>query len=175
MRKATGLAGAIAAGAILTSAALAAAVNPFQFALLSQTTTTQSAQINRTSKTDSLPTVASNQAPKRITTVEVVGVEDAAIVYRDRNGQVLFKTDPVSNVTVVTKGVVLPEVTIRELAGSQVQTIPAESVRPVLSPTSPGDGCEGVVAAHTGPADVARVPSRCVTQLPANSNVAALN
>jgi hypothetical protein len=173
MRKATGLAGAIAAGAILTSAALAAAVNPFQLASLPPTT--QSAQINRTAKTDAMPTVASTQAPKRITTVEVVGVEDAAIVYRDRDGQILFKTDPVSNVTVVTKGVVLPEVTIRELARSQVQTIPAESVRPVLSPTSPGDGCEGVVAAHTGPADIARVPSRCVTQLPTNSNVASLN
>jgi hypothetical protein len=119
MRKATGLAGAIAAGAILTSAALAAAVNPFQFASLSQTTPTQSAQINRTSKTDSLPTVA--------------------------------------------------------YARSQVQTIPAESVRPVLSPTSPGDGCEAAVAQHTGPADIARVPSRCITQLPTNSNVAALN
>jgi hypothetical protein len=177
MRKATGIAGAIAAGAILTSAALAAGINPFQTAAVSKTApqSAQSAQINRTNKTDSLPAVAAQQAPTRITTVEVVGVEDAAIVYRDRDGRVLFKTDPVSNVTVVTKGVVLPEVTIREVAGAAVQRLPAETVRPTLSPTSPGDGCEGAVAAHTGPAEVARVPSRCVTQLPAKSNIAALN
>jgi hypothetical protein len=175
MRKATGLAGAIAAGAILTSAALAAGINPFQSASVSQTPPTQRAQINRAGKTDSLPAVAAQQAPKRITTVEVVGIEDTAIVYRDRDGRVLFKTDPVSNVTVVTKGVVLPEVTIREVAGSQVQRLPAETVRPTLSPTTPGDGCESSVTAHTGPADLARVPSRCVTQLPAKSNVAALN
>ncbi len=119
MRKATGFAGAIAVGAILTSAALAAAVNPFQLASPSQNTTSQSAQINRIGKTDSMPTVA--------------------------------------------------------FARSQMQTNPAEAVRPVLSPTSPGDGCEAAVAQHTGPADIARVPSRCITQLPASMNVAALN
>ncbi len=119
MRKATGLAGAIAAGAILTSAAFAAAVNPFQLASLSQSTTTQSAQINRTNKTDSMPKIAS--------------------------------------------------------ARSQVQTVPAEAIRPVLSPTSPGDGCEAAVAPHTGPADIARVPSRCITQLPVINKLAAFN
>lgn len=115
MRRATGFAGAIAAGAILTSAALAAVINPFEPA----NAPTQNTQINRAAKTDSLPTVA--------------------------------------------------------LARSQMQTNPAESVRPVLSPTSPGDGCEAAVAAHTGPADVARVPSRCITQLPAINKLAALN
>jgi hypothetical protein len=174
MRKATGIAGAIAAGAILTSAALAA-INPFQAASRSTTAPTQSAQINRTAKTDSLPTVASSQAPKRITAVEVVGIEGAAVVYRDRDGRVLFKTDPVSNMTVVTKGVVLPEVTIRQMAGSEVRRLPAETVRPILSPTSPGDGCESAVTPHTAPAELARVPSRCVTELPASSSVAALN
>ena len=128
MRKATGIAGAIAAGAILTSAALAAGVSPFQLAASSVTTPTQSTQINRTNKADSLPAV-----------------------------------------TIVTKGVALP----RQVAGAQ--RMPAETVRPVLSPTSPGDGCESSVTAHTGPADLARVPSRCVTQLPAKNNLAALN
>jgi hypothetical protein len=118
MRKATGIAGAIAAGAILTSAALAAGVSPFQLAAPSVTTPTQSTQINRTNKADSLPAV---------------------------------------------------------FAGTQVQRTPAETVRPILSPTSPGDGCESSVTAHTGPADLARVPSRCVTQLPSKNNVAALN
>ena len=173
LRKA-GIAGAIAAGAVLTTALLTADVSPLSTAGAANAPT-QSEQINRNNKADAFPAVASNQAPKRITTVEVVGVEDAAIVYRDRDGNVLFKTDPVSNVTVVTKGVVLPEVTIRELADSTVQVMPLEGIRPTLSPTAPGDGCESSVTAHTAGEELARVPSRCITQLPKSYNFAAVN
>lgn len=174
LRKATGLAGAIAAGALLTTALFVGGANP----LASETAAsapTQGTQINRGNKGDALPKVANNETPKRITTVEVVGVEDAAIVYRDRDGNVLFKTDPVSNVTVVTKGVVLPEVTIRELADSTVQVLPLEGLRPTLSPTAPGDGCESSVTAHTAGEELARVPSRCITQLPTTYSFASLN
>lgn len=174
LRKATGIAGAIAAGALLTTALVSAHINPPVQGEASAPT--QSAQINRNNKTDALPAVANTTTPKRITTVEVVGIEDAAIVYRDRNGNVLFKTDPVSNVTVVTKGVVLPEVTIRELAGSSVQVLPIEGIRPILSPTAPGDGCESSVTAYTAGDEFARVPSRCITHLPLkNYNLAAVN
>jgi hypothetical protein len=176
MRKITGIAGALAAGALLTSAVFAAGINPFGLSAPTMSAPVQSQQINRTNKTDSLPpAVTSGQERKRITTVEVIGIEDAAIVYRDRDGRVLFKTDPVSNVTVVAKGVVLPEVTIRDVAGSQVRELPAEALQPAPGPTSPGDGCESSVASHTGPAELARVPSRCLTQLPGTSNVAAMN
>jgi len=174
LRKATGIAGAIAAGALLTTALVGFDVNS-SAAETNVTARTQNAQINRQNKVDALPKVANSDAPKRITTVEVVGVEDTAIVYRDRDGNVLFKTDPVSNVTVVTKGVVLPEVTIRELASSNVQLVPLEGIRPTLSPTAPGDGCESSVTAHTAPEALARAPSRCVTQLPNSTNFAALN
>jgi hypothetical protein len=174
MSRIAAVTGAIAAGALLTTALVSAGINP----LATQQTasvTTQNSQINRTNKTDALPAVANTQAPKRITTVEVVGVEDAAIVYRDRDGNVLFKTDPLSNVTVVTKGVVLPEVTIRELAGSNVQMVPLEGVRPILSPTVPGDGCESSVTAHTAGEELARVPSRCITELTKSYNFAAID
>jgi len=174
LRKATGIAGAIAAGALLTTALVGLDVKLFA-AETNSAVPTQNAQINRQNKADALPQVANNETPKRITTVEVVGVEDAAIVYRDRDGNVLFKTDPVSNVTVVTKGVVLPEVTIRELASSEVQVLPLEGIRPTLSPTAPGDGCESSVTAHTAPEALARAPSRCVTQIPNSINFAALN
>ncbi len=175
LRKATGIAGALAAGALLTTALVSAHINPSATQGVTAAPT-QGAQINRNNKTDALPTVASTTAPKRITTVEVVGVEDAAIVYRDRNGNVLFKTDPVSNVTVVTKGVVLPEVTIRDLADSNVQVLPLEGIRPTLSPTAPGDGCESSVTAYTAGEELARTPSRCITQAPLkNSDFAAIN
>lgn len=174
LRKATGIAGAIAAGALLTTAFVGGGVN--SFAGESVIAPTQSAQINRSNKGDALPKVANDDAPKRITTVEVVGVEDASIVYRDRDGNILFQTDPLSNVTVVTKGVVLPEVTIRELADSAVQVLPLDGIRPTLSPTAPGDGCESSVTAHTAGEEVlARAPSRCITRLPGSFSFAALN
>lgn len=175
LRKATGIAGAIAAGALLTTALVSADVNPSAQERVAAALPTQNSQINRQNRTDALPQVANNTTPRRITTVEVVGVEDTAIVYRDRDGNVLFKTDPVSNVTVVTKGVVLPEVTIRELASSDVQVLPVEGFRPVLSPTAPGDGCESAVTAHTAGEALARVPARCITALPNVTNLAALN
>lgn len=174
LRKATGIAGASAAGALLITALFSG-----DFSLRADENAagvpTQAAQINRGSKGDALPKVASNETPKRITAVEVVGVEDAAIVYRDRDGNVLFKTDPVSNVTVVTKGVVLPEVTIRELADSNVQIMPLETFRPTLSPTTPSDGCESAVTAHTAGEELARAPSRCITYLPNGTNFAQVN
>jgi hypothetical protein len=176
LRKATGYAGAIAAGAVLTAALFSAGFTPTSLAAESNLQTpTQSMQINRSNKSDAMPTVANADAPRRITTVEVVGVEDAAIIYRDRDGNILFKTDPISNVTVVTKGVVLPEVTIRELADSTVQVVPLENIRPTLSPTAPGNGCESSVTAHTAGDELARVPSRCITRLENSFSFAALN
>ena len=172
VRKVTGIAGALAAGVLL----ITALVGPDPFAeARTDGPPTQSAQINRDTKSDALPKVANSNAPRRITTVEVVGVEDAAIVYRDRNGEVLFKTDPVSNVTIVTKGVILPEVTIRELANSEVQTMSIEGFQPTLSPTAPGDGCESSVTSHTAGEALARVPSRCITSLPNSTDYAAVN
>lgn len=174
LRKATGIAGAIAAAALLSTALVGADFSRHTNDGAANAPT-QNAQINRGNKADALPKIANSDAPKRITTVEVVGIEDAAVVYRDRNGNVLFKTDPVSNVTVVTKGIVLPEVTIRKLAESTVQVVPLEGIRPTLSPTAPGDGCESSVTAHTAGEELARVPSRCITELPATTNVAAVN
>src|SRR5215469_12101870 len=63
---------------------------------------------------------------RKVVTVEVVGVQDAAIVYRDRDGRVLFQTDPLANVTVISKGFVLPQVTVREM--------PRSTPAPILIP-----------------------------------------
>ena len=71
--------------------------------------------VDRSAKADRMP--ANTSVPssgKHIAAVEVVGLHDAAIVDRDREGRVLFSTDPVANVTVVTKNLLLPEVTVRE-------------------------------------------------------------
>ena len=79
-----GIAGAIAAGALLTTALVSADVNPSAQERVAAALPTQNSQINRQNRTDALPQVANNTTPRRITTVEVVGVEDTAIVYRDR-------------------------------------------------------------------------------------------
>jgi hypothetical protein len=83
--------------------------------------------VNRTHKGDRLSVASAkdDQENNVIATVEVVGLRDAAVVYRARDGQVLFSTDPLANATVVAKNVVLPEVTIRDTRRSNVQTIPA--------------------------------------------------
>jgi hypothetical protein len=85
--------------------------------------------VNRGAKSDRLALPRPAQGAGSIATVEVVGVSDPVIVYRDRDGRELFRTDPVSNVTIITKGVRLPEVTVREHSGSAVKPVPVEVPR----------------------------------------------
>jgi len=83
-------------------------------------------QFDRSRKGDRL-TVATPSDSRRhanVTTVEVVGVRDTEIVYRDRDGRVLFRTDPVANVTVVAKDVSLPLVTVRDTSDAVPQPKP---------------------------------------------------
>src|SRR5687767_13090208 len=63
---------------------------------------TPASSINRAVKGDRNAVARPAQTATRIATVEVVGLRDAAIVYRDRDGRELFRTDPLSNVTIVT-------------------------------------------------------------------------
>jgi hypothetical protein len=132
-----------------------------------------SARIDRANKGDRMPRADSAriQDQKRIATVEVVGIRDAAIVYRDRDGHVLFSTDPVSNTTIVVKNVALPAVTIRETHQSAVEVRSLERARPAVPNAQPTDGCEPAVSAVTTPS-LAAIASRCLTSLTAKSNVA---
>lgn len=135
--------------------------------------------VNRDGKGDALPLSHVAQVRLAIKTVEVVGVRDAAIVYRDRDGNVLFKTDPVANVTVVTKNVDLPEVTIRETAATEVERVDAgkqdKTAKPLeAAPTSPPPhGCESAFA-RPSPEALTNKTSRCVTAIEAPVKVAAL-
>ena len=87
---------------------------------------TPASNINRAAKADRGGVPVTAQAATRIATVEVIGLRDAAIVYRDRDGRELFRTDPVSNVTIVTKGLQLPEVTVRQDSSSVVRPVPVD-------------------------------------------------
>jgi hypothetical protein len=94
--------------------------------------------VNRTSKGDKAATAAvGGDQDNVIATVEVVGLRDAAVVYRARDGRVLFSTDPVTNATVVVKGVVLPEVTIRETRRTAVEPATPENTEAMPAPSRP--------------------------------------
>jgi hypothetical protein len=110
----------------------------------------------------------------RVSVVEVVGVRDAAIVYRDREGRVLFTTDPVANVTVVTKNLALPEVTVKETAQSQIERVPAERVRgPKQNTPAPKEGCESGLSPDLSPnAPLGR--GRCIVELKEPTGFASL-
>jgi hypothetical protein len=116
-------------------------------------------QVNRVTKSDRLAAPRPTAGDRTVSTVEVIGVHDAAIVYRDRDGRVLFQTEPLSNVTVISKGVVLPQVTVRE-----TPTTPAPVVVPRKLEAMPAIpvGCDPVASPIAEPA-LARVTGRCLS------------
>jgi hypothetical protein len=124
----------------------------------------QTFSVNRAGKSDALPVADRRQESVPIKTVEVVGVRDASIVYRDRAGNVLFQTDPLANVTVVTKNLDLPEVTIRESDASKVERVPLQKPKPESrdNNTKRPHGCESAFA-RPSPEPLTRLASRCVT------------
>jgi hypothetical protein len=94
------------------------------------TPVTQSADtqvsVNRAGKGDRLVAARTGNNAV-ITSVEVVGIRDAAVVYRDRDGRVLYQSDPLTNATVVGKDVMLPDVTIRSDGQSNVRPVLVEN------------------------------------------------
>jgi hypothetical protein len=132
--------------------------------------------IDRSAKADrGRLNVAEDQTlQKRIVTVEVIGLSNAAIVYKNSDGQVLYSTDPVANVTVMTKNLTLPEVTIRETNGSIVEEVPLERTK-APGPKSPIIvGCESGLSPDLSPT-VPVQNSRCIAQVDRSSNVASVN
>ncbi len=119
-------------------------------------------------------------ANEEIATIEVVGLREPAIIYRARDGRELFRTDPVSNVTIVSKGLLLPEVTVRERGGAAVKPAPAEPPREQVndrkrSPSSPRMpvGCEPLFSPLTAPS-MAQQSGRCMAEAEAATRLAAL-
>jgi len=110
----------------------------------------------------------------RIATVEVVGLRDAAIVYRGRDGRELFRTDPVNNITVVTKGLQLPEVTVRQYGSAAVRTVPINEVQEQAREREPAKprgpkvplGCEPSFSPVAAPS-LAHHTGRCMAALKA--------
>jgi hypothetical protein len=140
------------------------------------TVVTATHSVSPLARADRMPVSASAPSgEKRIATVEVVGVRDTAIVYRDRQGRVLFSTDPLANMTVVTKNLLLPEVTVRETAESEIERVPVEKTRAPGSdkPPSP-EGCESGLSPDISPT-VPTAKNRCIVEIESKSAVASLS
>jgi hypothetical protein len=98
------------------------------------------------------------------------GAPDTAIVYRDRDGKVLFQTDPLSNTTVVAKDVMLPEVTVRENHRVVVTTVP------IMAPGHTARGPTPSVETSSRPAPGGpRLPIGCDPAFSPLANSASLN
>jgi hypothetical protein len=134
---------------------------------------TAPAAVDRTQKGDRLaqPRPASDQDQAKVAVVEVVGVRDTAIVYRDRGGRVLFRTDPVANVTVIAKDVRLPQVTVREDTNAAPQKTPVKTIE-----ERDGDkqmvGCDPVASPLAGSAS--KLTGRCIASIATEGKLAAL-
>ena len=98
--------------------------------------------MDRSAKSDrgQLNVAADQTLQQPIVKVEVIGLTKTMIVYKNSNGDILFSTDPVGNITVITKNLTLPEVTIRESNDSTVDEIPLERTKAPKAPLK--SGCE---------------------------------
>ena len=90
-----------------------------------------------------------------IAAVEVDGLTDPTIVYRDGIGRELFRADPSRKLTVVVKGIALPAITIR--GGDHLLRKPAATP---ASPNGPAVSCDAAFRSPGDPAE-ANVPGRC--------------
>jgi hypothetical protein len=132
------------------------------------------AGIDRTHKGDRLaaPRPADAHVQAKVAIVEVVGVRDTAIVYRDRTGRMLFRTDPVANTTVIAKDVILPQVTVRENSAATPQKTPVKTLEERDADRKPMIGCDPVASPLAGSAS--RVSGRCIASTTRDGRLANL-
>ena len=84
----------------------------------------------------------------------------------------MFRTDPVSNVTIVTKGLQLPEVTVRQHSSSAVKPIPVDALQEQARDRKPPEprqrklpiGCEPMFSPVASPS-LAHHAGRCMAHL----------
>ena len=130
-----------------------------------------SAGVDRGVKGDRAPVAPAVRPTTRVTSVELVGVTNTTVILRDRDGTMVFRSDPVTNTTLVGKDVEIPTVTVKETADSAAQPSAAQpqparrketKEEPTVAPKrSLPVGCEGVVSVLVS-GDSRRVPGLCL-------------
>jgi len=137
----------------------------------------------RSHKGDRLAPPAASGRKVVVSAVEVVGARRTSIVYRDRDGHVLFRSDPLRHVTLAVKNALLPQVTIRDDQNTRVAPqnprVAPQNVAPISAPDAASDpgplapGCDSAVSPLAAPL-LARKASRCLASLDGLANRAAL-
>jgi hypothetical protein len=113
----------------------------------------QATPVNRAAKADRL---APARAQRNEETAATLENRDAATIYRDREGRVVFQADQLSKVTVISKGFVLPQLPVRETRRTPVTT-PASSEQRKPVPI----GCDPLASPISQP-QLARLTGRCL-------------
>ena len=119
------------------------------------------------------PRRAADEQAQVITEIDVVGLHGAAIIFRDASGRVLFRTDRVTNTTTVSKGAILPEVTVRSTQVEHTKRLPVEVPRPLAPEGKLPEYCEPAFSPVAAPT-LSQVPGRCVAGLERTPNLAML-
>lgn len=121
-------------------------------------------------KGDRLMPVQAVENAMSISIVEIVGLTHATIILRDSNGEVLYRSDPRSGITTMTKNTDLPILTVKEdMQSPAVQHPPVsqregkdEGARKPKRQTPMG--CMGDVSPLAS-ASANRMPSLCLAAL----------
>jgi hypothetical protein len=105
-----------------------------------------------------------------VSTVELVGIAQATVILRDRDGRVLYKSDPQAGATTFTKNADLPLVTLKEETRGPAEQHPVVrregSEMPSVAPKKRRNpvGCMGDVS-PLARASADRTPSLCLALL----------
>jgi hypothetical protein len=129
------------------------------------------ADATTSAKADRLRPPAASGPRATVSTVELIGVSRTTVILRDRDGAMLFKSDPLTNTTVVVKNAELPVVTLKEEATSPVvRQHPAAPQQGSQEPPAQKDrrakpiGCDGLVSSLAN-REVSQVPALCLAGL----------
>jgi hypothetical protein len=128
-------------------------------------------RMNAPSKGDRMIAPVPSANPATVSIVEVVGVAQATVILRDRDGKVLYKSDPQSGTTIYARDTDLPVVTLKEdmkapaaqhpVNRREGNEVPSEQKQKARKPV----GCLGDVSPLVK-ASADRMPSLCLALLP---------
>ncbi|MCG7392474.1 hypothetical protein MHY87_06110 [Microvirga sp. ACRRW] len=120
------------------------------------------------SKGDRLAMTRPAEDQTSVSIVEIVGLEHATVILRGNDGKVLYRSDPRSGMTTVTKNTDLPVMTMKEeMQAPAVQTPPVareESEEPRKVKRQTPVGCVADVS-PLARASSNRMPSLCLASL----------
>jgi hypothetical protein len=121
-------------------------------------------------KGDRMTAPVPSASPATVSIVELVGVTQATVILRDRDGKVLYKSDPRSGTTIYARDTELPVVTLKEDTQAPAAQHPVsqregtEAPREQKQKTRKPVGCLGDVS-PLAKASADRMPSLCLALL----------